>query len=88
MIESVVWHMKNFRVEQNILVITLTANKMVMENICGQMERFIKGTGWRVKKVVMGSGWAWAPHTKVNGKMGMSKERVFINLKMVHLNFK
>lgn len=58
MIESVVWHMKNFRVEQNILVITLTANKMVMENICGQMERFIKGTGWRVKKVVMGSGWA------------------------------
>lgn len=58
MIESVVWRMKNFRVEQNILEITLTANKMVMENICGQMERHTKGTGWKVKKVVMGSGLA------------------------------
>jgi hypothetical protein len=62
--------MKGSKAEQNILETILTISSMVMENMYGLMERYIKEIGLRVKRVGMGSGRGRILRTRANGIMG------------------
>lgn len=87
MIENMVWLLKNSKVGQNTLAITVTISNMGTENTLGRMVRYTKGTGWREKKVDTVSGMVQALHMLVTGKMATSRERVCIDQIMVLIIF-
>ena len=72
--------MKNFQVEQNIMVVMRTTNKMDMVNIFGLTEKSIKEIGQMERKEDMESGSARIQVIKVSGIMDMLKEEASINL--------
>ena len=83
MIKNVDSHMRNFKVELNILGITIIINRMVMENMYGLMEKAIKEIGLMERSVDMVNGLDKIPRIRVSGIMDLLKEREYINLKMV-----